>query len=100
MRVGERLEVAVEANGEPLGRADRLLLEDLGPELGELCPDAIDRLLGLLSLPDEEAQPQLALPVRLVVEGEPGRVGPSVLAAVEHRDQVAAERRSSSAVSL
>ena len=35
-RVGEGLQVAVEPDGEALGRADRLLLEDLGAELGEL----------------------------------------------------------------
>ena len=64
-RVRERLQVTVVADGEPLGRADGLLLEDLGAELGELGADPLDGLLGLLALADEEAQPQLTRSVRL-----------------------------------
>jgi hypothetical protein len=74
-----------------LGRPDRFLVEDLGIELGELALDPLDRLLGLLALPDEEAQEELVVASRLVVQREARRVGPAMLAAVEHGDQGAAD---------
>ena len=86
-RVGEGLQVAVEGDREAGGGADALLLDDRGVELGELGLDARDRPVGLVALADEEAQPQVPSPFGLVVEGEAGRVGAAVLAAVEHRDQ-------------
>ena len=78
-------------DAQAMGRSDRLLVEDRRAELGELGADLPDRRGRGLTLADEEAQAQIPVARRLVVQGEPRRVRPAVLAAVEHGDQVAAE---------
>ena len=95
--VGELLDVAVEAHSDPVVAAHPLVLDHAGAVLGERALDAGDGSLGLIAFADEEAQPQLAL-LGSAVEREAGRIGATMLAAVEHVDEGAAGRVGPAAV--
>ena len=95
--IGELPDVSVEARPDPVVAAHPLVLDDARTVLGERVLDAGDGLVRLLPLADEEAQAQLAVQ-GVSVEGEAGRVGAAMLAAVQHVDEGAAGRVGPAAV--
>ena len=95
--VGELADVSVEARPDPVVAAHPLVLDDARAVLGERALDAGDGPVRLLALADEEAKAQLAVQC-VSVEGEAGRIGAAMLAAVQHVDEGAAGRVGAAAV--
>ena len=98
-RVGELTQIAANLDHHAVVLGDPLLVGNGGAVRLERRANARDRLLGLRAAPDQKAQGQPPL-ARLAIEGEAGRIRPTVLTTIEHVDPGAWPRPPWSAVFL